>query len=62
MGQRLAVIRKLKKREGAIGLTVVDPRMGDDGWTFQGEPGSDPEPFCSLEFLREPHDRARGFG
>ncbi|CAM4384839.1 hypothetical protein MYXA107069_08470 [Myxococcus xanthus] len=36
--------------------------MGDDGWTFQGEPGSDPEPFCGFEFLREPHDRTLGFG
>ncbi|MFP2963098.1 glutathione S-transferase family protein [Myxococcus sp. 1LA] len=53
---RLAIIRKL---EGAIGLTVVDPRMGDDGWTFQGYPGSDPEPFYGFQFLRELYVKAR---
>ncbi|ATB51081.1 glutathione S-transferase family protein [Corallococcus macrosporus] len=56
---RLAIIRKLKKLEGAIGLTVVDPRMGDDGWTFQGYPGSDPEPFYGFQFLRELYVKAR---
>ncbi|GHG79039.1 glutathione S-transferase family protein [Comamonas sp. JC664] len=56
---RVAIIRKLKKLEGVIGLTVVDPRMGDDGWSFQGYPGSDPEPFYGFRFLRELYVKAR---
>ena len=31
---RALIARALKGLEGAIGVTVVDPKMGDKGWVF----------------------------
>jgi glutathionyl-hydroquinone reductase len=56
---RVAIIRRLKRLEAAIPMTVVDPHMGDDGWPFGDYPGSDPEPLYGLKFLRELYVKAR---
>jgi glutathionyl-hydroquinone reductase len=50
---RVAIIRTLKGLERAIGMSVVDPRMGDDGWCFGDFPGSDPDPVHGARLLRE---------
>ena len=31
---RTLIFRKLKRLEGAISLSIVDPFMGEDGWAF----------------------------
>ena len=36
---RTLIFRKLKKLEGVISVSVVDPFMGSDGWHFGGRPG-----------------------
>ena len=36
---RTLIVRKLKRLEGAIGVSIVDSVMGRDGWTF-GEEGA----------------------
>jgi len=33
---RTIITRSLRGLEGAIGMTVMDPHMGDDGWVFEG--------------------------
>jgi putative glutathione S-transferase len=38
---RTVIFRKLKKLDGAISLTVVDPERGERGWLFTGNSGSD---------------------
>jgi glutathionyl-hydroquinone reductase len=50
---RVLILRKLKRLEGAIGLTIVDPRMGEDGWAFGGYPGSDADTLNGTKLLRE---------
>lgn len=47
---RTLIVRALRGLEGAIGVTVVDPRMGDDGWAFAK---SDPDPILGAPLLRE---------
>ena len=37
---RTLVVRKLKKLDDAISVSVVDPFMGDDGWAFNAPDGS----------------------
>ena len=36
---RTLILRKLKGLESMIGLSIVDPFMGDDGWFFSDGPG-----------------------
>lgn len=38
---RTLIALRLKRLESAIDVTVVDPRLGDQGWQFTGEHGSD---------------------
>ena len=40
---RTLIMRKLKKLEHAISLSVVDHFMGDHGWVFTNNPGCIPE-------------------
>src|SRR6185312_10371718 len=37
---RTVIFRKLKALENVIGLSVVSPDMGRDGWTFETSEGS----------------------
>jgi glutathionyl-hydroquinone reductase len=40
---RTLIFRKLKRLEEAITVSVVDPRMADEGWVFGNFPGSTPD-------------------
>ncbi len=40
---RTLIFRVLKKLEHAISVSVVDPRMGDEGWVFDDFPQSTPD-------------------
>ena len=52
---RLLITRALRGLDGALGVTVVDPRMGDDGWAFRAD---DADPIGGAAFLREVYVRA----
>lgn len=51
---RTVLLRAIRGLEGAIGLTAVDPRMGDDGWSF----GEEPDPLFGAKGLPELYLRA----
>jgi putative glutathione S-transferase len=63
---RTIIVRKLKRLEEAIGLTVVDPiRTDEEGWAFRDVPGASLDPVNGFRFLSEayymtdPHYRGR---
>ena len=51
---RTLILRRLKGLEDAVGVTVVDPLMGADGWVFTG--GGDP--LTGGRFLRDTYTAA----
>lgn len=56
---RTLLIRKLKGLEGAVGVTVADPRMGRDGWRFGGcYPRANEDKLNGTHYLRELYQRA----
>jgi putative glutathione S-transferase len=54
--QRVLITRSLRGLEEAIGVTIVDPKVGDDGWAFGG--GGERDPLFGASFLREIYVRA----
>jgi putative glutathione S-transferase len=52
---RTLVFRTLKGLEDLVGVTVVDPDMLDQGWSF----GTTPEPLNGHRFLREVYTQAK---
>ena len=56
---RTLIFRKLKRLEGAISLSVVDPLMGEDGWEFSDNPGCIPDGANGARFLREVYAMAK---
>ncbi len=47
---RTLIVRALRGLEDALPVTVVDPKMGDDGWVFSAR---DPDPLFGAKALRE---------
>jgi putative glutathione S-transferase len=50
---RTLIVRRLKGLESAIGISVVDSFMGEDGWAFRERPGSTPDNVNGKRFLRD---------
>jgi putative glutathione S-transferase len=51
---RTIIVRKLKKLEQAIGMTVVDPIRDERGWAFRDVPGASPnDPVNGFAYLSE---------
>jgi len=50
---RTIIVRKLKKLEQAIGMTVVDPIRDEQGWAFREGPGYSLDPINGFNFLSE---------
>ncbi|MCA8931634.1 MAG: glutathione S-transferase family protein [Rhodospirillaceae bacterium] len=50
---RTLIFRALKRLQGAIGVSVVDPLMGDDGWVFGNSPGATPDQVNGTAKLHE---------
>lgn len=48
---RTLILRSLRGLEDAVGVTVVDPKMGPDGWSFGG--GGEPDPILGARYLRD---------
>ncbi len=55
---RTLIARKLKGLEAAIPVTVVNPKLGDQGWRFGGYRGADDDPLFGAEFMHELYTRA----
>lgn len=56
---RALVVRALKRLEPLIDVSVVDPVMLDDGWTFATENGGTGDPLHGADFLWQLYARAR---
>ncbi len=56
---RTLILRKLKKLEDAISLSVVDHFMGDEGWEFTNNAGCIPDTVNNKKFLNEVYLLAR---
>src|SRR5579864_4951482 len=50
---RTIIVRKLKRLEDAIGMTVVDPVRDDLGWAFREVPGASRDPVNGFRYLNE---------
>ncbi len=50
---RTIIVRKLKRLESVIGMTVVDPIRDERGWAFRDGPGHSQDPINGFAFLRE---------
>ncbi len=56
---RALIVRALKGLDDQIGVSVVHPFMGEDGWSFDDEaPGSTGDRLHGLEHLRDLYTRA----
>ena len=56
---RTLIVRKLKRLEDAIGLSVVNWLMREKGWTFAAGPGVVPDPILGAQYLYEVYAAAR---
>ena len=55
---RTLIFRKLKGLEEAISISVVEPLMGEEGWTFGEAPGSTQDEIHGVRRLHEVYTRA----
>ncbi|MGD8483818.1 MAG: glutathione S-transferase family protein [Thioalkalispiraceae bacterium] len=56
---RTLIVRKLKKLEELISVSVVDPRMGDKGWSFAAFPGATEDSVNAATYLYENYVKAQ---
>jgi putative glutathione S-transferase len=50
---RTIIVRRLKRLESVIGMTVADPIRDDRGWAFHDGPGHSHDPINGFQFLSE---------
>jgi putative glutathione S-transferase len=50
---RTVIVRMLKRLEGAISMSVVDPIRDERGWALRDVPGAKPDPVNGFRFLAE---------
>ena len=56
---RILAVRRLKGLQDFVGVTVVEPRLSDQGWPFGDSPGADgPDPLHGARYLHELYSRA----
>ena len=55
---RTLIMRALKGLESAIGVSVVDPYMGEDGWFFSEGPGCTPDSVNEAKYLWQIYTKA----
>jgi putative glutathione S-transferase len=53
---RSIITRSIRGLEDAISMTVVDPKMSDEGWSFSGD---EPDPLFGEKYLRDIYLRAK---
>ena len=54
---RALIARQLKGLESLIGVTVVEPQLGAQGWRFGNFPGAQPDPLNNAQYLHEIYTR-----
>ncbi len=50
---RTIIVRRLKRLETVISMTIVDPIRDERGWAFTDSPGCGPDPVNGFRFLAE---------
>jgi putative glutathione S-transferase len=50
---RTLIVRRARGLEAAIGVSIVDSFMDDDGWAFRERPGASPDTVNGARFLRD---------
>ena len=55
---RALMARELKGLKDVIGVTVVDPRLTDQGWQFGGYPGAEEDALNGARYMHELYTRA----
>ncbi len=50
---RTLILRKLKRLEDVISISIVDPLMAENGWEFSSYPGSIPDMINGANYLHE---------
>lgn len=55
---RALMVRELKGLKDLIGVTVVNPRLTDQGWQFGGYPGADDDRLNGARYMHELYTRA----
>ncbi len=56
---RTLIFRALKGLEDRVSVSVVNPYMGDHGWTFEPAPGVVPDPIGGAQYLYDVYLRAQ---
>ena len=56
---RAMILRALKGLENFISVSVVNPYMGENGWTFEPAPGVVPDPVEDAQYLYQVYLRAQ---
>ncbi|MCC2112575.1 MAG: glutathione S-transferase family protein, partial [Hyphomicrobiales bacterium] len=54
---RTLIMRRLKRLEGMISLSIVDPFMGENGWAFDDSPGTIADSVNGARFMHEVYTR-----
>ncbi|MHB8742931.1 MAG: glutathione S-transferase family protein [Sulfuricaulis sp.] len=57
--QRTMILRRLKRLEEAISISIVDPVMSDQGWAFTGAAGSTADTVNGATHLHQIYTRAQ---
>ncbi len=55
---RALIARKLKRLDGAVGVSIVEPRMTEQGWRFGDYPGATRDAINGATFLHELYTKA----
>ena len=55
---RALIARKLKGLDDMIPVTIVNPTLTDQGWSFGGFPGADRDPLFGSHYMHEIYTRA----
>jgi putative glutathione S-transferase len=55
---RTLIVRKLKRLEDVIGVSVVHPYMAEKGWSFDRYPGATGDPLNGADYLHQLYTRA----
>ena len=56
---RVLIMRELKGLQDMIGVSVVNPYMGENGWTFEPAPGVVADPVMDARYLHQLYTRAK---
>lgn len=56
---RTLIMRRLKGLEDAIGVSVVHPHMGEQGWCFESYPGATGDRLHGADYLHQVYTRAK---